>query len=277
MNGLECVQVQKFTILALILSAVSIASSFPIAYLAYFGSGSAAVTLYEVLSSLMFWVPVVSLSLWFPLKNATFLFAKHIRAVRGKLLFVSYVTIHLVLYGLLLETILHYAYKLPELIAQPSAYFNVPFYPASPWAIITSIGFYPNVSMLVPPAFDFVWSFYSIVLALVIGMLVVTNVMQLDELGKICPTPQRTRSFLLLPVLGVTMGATCCLSFPLLVSLAGEFSKVIPNSLAAFVTAYFLLPLTAAIVLKYNMDSTSRVANDIQRLETSLKSVISRR
>jgi hypothetical protein len=265
--------VQKSAILILIISSLSIASSAPMAYFAYFEAGRSAFNFYEVLSSFMFWVPVVSLVLRFLLRSTIELFLQYIRTLRGKLIFVSYVTVHLILYGLLLEMILHYAYKLPATVTQPSVYFGSTLYPGSVSAIITSFGFYPNISILIPPSFYSVWSFYSISLALIIGVLVVTNVMRVLDLGKISAPAQKARTFVLLPLTGVIVGATCCLSFPVLILLASAFATILPNSLAAFLIAYFVLPCATAVVLKYNVEATNKMANDVERLEKSLNSI----
>ena len=56
--------------------------------------------------------------------------------------------------------------------------------------------------------------------------------------------------------------------------LAGAFATIVPDSLAAFSIAYFFLPCAAAIALKYNTESTNRMAIDIKRLEESLGSAI---
>ena len=244
------------------------------AYFAHFGAWRSAFDFYETLSSFMFWVPVISLALWFLLRSTIVLFFQYIRALRAKLIFVSYVTVHLILYGLLLELILHYAYKLPETVTQPSVYFGSTLYPTSVSGIMIAFGFYPNISILIPPSFDFAWSFYSIFIALIIGVLVVTNLMQVIELGKISASAQKARAFVLLPLTGVIVGATCCLSFPVLLFLAGAFATIVPDSLAAFSIAYFFLPCAAAIALKYNTESTNRMAIDIKRLEESLGSAI---
>ncbi len=265
---------QKFTTLILIVSSVLIASSFALAYYAYFTAGS-AFNFYETLSSLMFWLPVVALAIWFPLRSTMALFARYIRTVRGKLIFVSYASVHLVLYGLLLELILEYAYKLPGVAAQPTVYFSSNLlYSTSLSAIVTSFGFYPNISVLVPPSFDFVWSFYCISFALIMSVLVVTNIMQVVDLGNLYATTQKTRAFVLLPMTGVIVGATCCLSFPVLISLATLSVPIFSNSIGALLIAYFIFPIAAAIALKYNVDSTNRMATDIQRLKRSLSSAI---
>jgi hypothetical protein len=265
---------RKVSILILTASSLLIASSFPMAYFAYLRAGSSSFNLYETLSSFIFWVPVVSLALWFPLRSTVMLFVQYMRTSRGKLLFASYTGIHLILYGYLLQMILVYAHKLPDITSQPSVYFGSTLqYPAFISAIITSYGYYPNISILIPPSFNLVWSFYSVSLALIIGILVVTNVLQVVDLGNICALVQKTRAFIFLPVTGVIVGATCCVSFPVLISLASLFAAIFSDS-AAFLTAYFLLPCAAGIALNYNLESTNRMATDIQRLKKSLNSSI---
>jgi len=219
----------------------------------------------------MFWFPLISLALWFPLRSVVTLFVRYFRTVRGKLLFGSYISIHLILYGFLLELILDNVYKYPETALQPSVSFtSTLLYPVSLSSIITNFGFYPSISILVPPSFDLALSLYSFSLALIIAILIVTNVMQVIDLGNICALTQKTRAFVLLPVIGIIAGASCCLSFPALISIAAPSAAVLTNSAAVFFIAYFAFPCATAIGLKYNLDSIGRMASDLDKLKESL-------
>ena len=249
-------------------------TSFPLALIAYSVDQPNLFNFYETLASFMFWIPLVSLALWFPLRNAVTLFIRYFRTVRGKLLFCSYISVHLILYGFLLELILDDTYKYPQIAFHPSVYFtSTLLYPVSFSSVITSFGFYPSVSILLPPSFDLALSLYSFSLALIIAILIVTNVMKVVDLGNICALTQKTRAFVLLPALGVITGASCCLSFPALISIAAPSAAALSNSAPIFFIAYFGFPCATAIGLKYNLDSISRMASDLDRLKESLKAL----
>jgi hypothetical protein len=246
-------------------------TSFPLGYIAYSVDLPNPFNFYETLASFMFWFPLVSLALLFPLRSAAKLFIRNFRTVHGKLLFGSYASIHLILYGFLLELILDNIHKYSGVAFQSSVYFSsTALYPASFSSIITSFGLYPSISILVPPSFDLALSLYSFSFALIIAILVVTNATQVAELGNVCAFGQKTRAFVLLPAIAVIAGASCCLSFPALVSLAAPGAAFLSNSSAIFYVAYFAFPCATAIALKYNLDSTRRMASDLEKLKQSL-------
>lgn len=248
-------------------------TSFPLALIAYSVDHPNLISFYETLASFMFWFALVSLAFWFPLRNSVKLFVRYFRTLRGKLLFGTYISIHLILYGFLLELILDSIYKRPEIAFQPGVYFaSSLLYPISISSIITSFGFYPSISILVPPLFDLALSLYSFSFAIIIAVLIVTNVMQVVDLGNIFALAQKTRAFVLLPAIGVIAGASCCLSFPALISVAAPSAASLSNSTPVFFIAYFGFPCATAIGLKYNLDSIRRTASDLERLKESLLS-----
>jgi hypothetical protein len=250
-----------------------IAMSFLVALAAYSPVQPSQFNFYETIASFMFWFSAVSLALFFPLGGVTTLFIRYFRTFRAKLLFGSYISVHLVLYGFLLELMLDKIYKFPQIAFQPTLYFSsTVLYPVSLSSIITSFGFYPSVSILIPPSFDLALSLFSFSLALIIAILIVTNAMQVIDLGYVYAHAQKAQAFVLLPTLGVIAGASCCLSFPALISIAAPNIASFSNSATIFFVAYFAFPITTAIGLKYNLDSIRRMASDIERLRDSLLS-----
>ena len=170
------------------------------------------------------------------------------------------------LYGLILEGILVYLYKVPQIIYQGSATFSsILAYPESLASTLEDFAFNPSLNFSIPPDYSLALSLYSIGIALIIAILVVTNVMKVAEISKACSLAQRSRAYVVLPALGVIGGAACCLSIPFLISLVLPAAAVVSNSIGAYYIAYLGFPFATAVALKYNMDSTMRIASKLSR------------
>lgn len=232
-------------------------------------------TFFEGGASLVFWVAMVGLIFLFPLRYVATLFKKYVGQPRGLLLFVSYLSVHLILYGLILEGIIAYSFKVPSLITQPSVSIaSVPLYPVSLTSILAGFGFNPSVDLFIPPVFVLALSFYTISLSLIIAILVLTNIMKVVEIGKMCGTALKSRTLVVLPALGVIGGAACCLSLPILISLAAPTAAIITSTPIVWYSAYFIFPSATAVGLKYNMDSTMRIASKMSKI-VAPKAVVS--
>lgn len=244
-----------------------VAISFALATYAYYAPVLSPFNSYEATACIIFWIVIVSLVLGFPLRGALNLFTKYVRTKRGLVTFVSYSSVHLILYGLLLEIILGYIYRIPADTSSFSYYFaSTLFYPLSLLNVIAGFGFNPSLSLIFPPIYNLDLTLYGISLALIIAILVTSNVMRIVELGDVCNVAQKSRAFVLLPALGVIGGAACCLSLPLLISLVAPAATILSNSPAAYYVAYFVFPPATAVALKYNMDSTDRIATKIEKI-----------
>ncbi len=244
--------------------------SFPLAWLAYMLYGIYQITsfqIYEGLASLLFWSSIVGLVLLFPMRYIVPLFAKYIKSVRGISIFGSYMTVHLVLYGLILEGIVAYSFKIPSSITQLEAFVNsVALSPINAISILAGFSFNPSIDLYIPPVYAMALSFYTISLSFIIAILVLTNVLKVMEIGKTCGRAFKSRSLIILPTLGVVGGAACCLSLPVLVSLAAPTTVLLSDNPIVFYTAYFVFPVATAIGLKFNMDSTSRIASKVSKI-----------
>ncbi len=215
----------------------------------------------------MLWTVVVLLVLSFPLRRALNLFTKYVRTKRGLITFISYTSVHLILYGLLLEVVLGYVYRIPANTNSFSYYFaSTLFYPLSLPNVVAGFGFNPSISLILPPFYNLGLTLYSISLALFIAILVTSNVMRISELGNACNATQKSRAFVILPALGVIGGAACCLSLPVLISLVAPAATLLANSPIAYYVANFVFPPVTAIALKYNMDSTDRMATSLEKI-----------
>jgi hypothetical protein len=253
-----------------VLFACMLTLSFPLAWLAFTLYGSYQISqfqIYEGLASLLFWSSIVGLVFLFPMRYLVPLFSKYIKSVRGVSIFASYISVHLILYGFILEGIVAYSFKIPSTITQPQAFVNsVALTPINVISILAGFSFNPAVDLYIPPVYVMALSFYTISMSFIIAVLVLTNVLKVMEIGKTCNTAFKSRSLIILPALGVIGGAACCLSLPVLVSLAAPTTALFSDNPIVFYTAYFVFPVATAIGLKYNMDSTVRIALKVSRI-----------
>jgi hypothetical protein len=243
-----------------------LAISFPLAYYAY-NVPYGLFTAFEGSASFAFWFAIAGLVFLYPLSNLVALFDKYVRKPKGALIFASYLSVHLFLYGLLLEGLIAYSFKVPSGINQFSANLaSIPLYPISLTSILAGFGFNPSLDLFIPPVFVLALSFYTITLSLIIAVLVLTNVMKVLEIGKMCGIALKSRTLVALPALGVIGGAACCLSLPILISITAPTAAIITNNTVVWYVAYFAFPSVTAVGLKYNMDSTMRIASKMSKI-----------
>jgi len=239
--------------------------SFPLAFSAYTGPYG-LFTLFEGSASLAFWIAIAGLVFVFPLRNVSLLFLNYVRRSRGFLIFISYLCVHLFLYGILLEGLIGLSLKTPTFNQFSVNFASIPLYPVSVVSILAGFGFNPSLDLFIPPFFVLALSVYTITLSLIIAVLVQTNIMKVLEIGKMCGTALKSRTLVILPALGVIGGAACCLSLPILISLAAPTTAIITNNTAIWYGAYFIFPSATAVGLKYNMDSTIRIAAKMSKI-----------
>ena len=199
-----------------------------------------------------------------PLRAAVRPFARSVRTKLGGGVFVCYLAVHLVLYGFLLEEILTLS-GWSAALAVPSSgifvYTDV-FYPPSLTSAVFNLSYNPSIMLNVLPFFSAALSAYSVAVALVIAVLVVANVAETKEVSRVCSSARKARSYVLVPALGVVLGASCCLSVAGLVSLytlpLAAAAAVSSNATVYYLT-YFFLPAFAAAVLYLNLRSTGKL------------------
>ena len=170
---------------------------------------------------------------------------------------------HLIVYGFILEGIVASAY--PEYYSFPvkSAIVvtSVPIYPASFFDAFFGLFIYPNISLVIPPLFGASLSLYSIVMAVIIAILVVSSILKSIELKDVCSLRRKSTSFVIVPLIGVIGGASCCLSLPIFLALLAAPAAVLasPSLITAYYIAYFLFPLATVIALKLNLDVINKI------------------
>lgn len=249
--------------LAIAFAVFGLVASFLISYLSYFQAVSSPFNGSQAFASLLFWVVVLGVCLSFPLRGAFRAFLGYIKTVRGFAVYAIYTSLHLLVYGIILETIVAVMYpSFWDVPVQGGVVLSSqPLYPLTGLTLLGNFFFNPNLAALVPPIFDVSLSLYSIALAVIIGILVQVNVMRTIELRNTCSLARRSTAFIALPVIGVVGGASCCLSLPLFVTLlaAPTVSLASPSIIAVYFLTYFLFPPGTAVILKLNLDSINRV------------------
>jgi hypothetical protein len=218
----------------------------------------------EVVGPALFWIAIVVFLLASPLRAATRAFSRAIRRPAGAGIFVSYLTIHLILYGFVLDAIVASLYGAAS-VAQSFGVIVTTnlFQPPSVSALIFDVAYNPSIVLTAPPVFGVALSFYGIAVAVIIAILIIANIGQAQELGELRTQAKKARSYVVLPVIGIVLGASCCLS------VAGVVALAVPSALAStsvtwiYYTTYFLLPSVAIALLYLNLQSVERIAATI--------------
>jgi hypothetical protein len=153
----------------------------------------------QILSALVFWYGVVYLALAFPLRRALQLVMSW--KSKGLLLLSSYLLVHYVAYGLLLERILGMGgvnlFGITYSPVQSVSLSNYLVLLYSPSVAIGNGGFFLDLS------------FFSLVMGLMIGIVVVGTLIKLLKLKS---SIKRDSWIVALPLTGVLAGGTCCVS-----------------------------------------------------------------
>jgi hypothetical protein len=218
----------------------------------------------ELLAPALFWYAVCFFLVAYPLRHAWEDFRLYIRTTVGAGVFVLYLAIHVALYGFLLESLLVSVFGQPY--SSAAANFSITtsvFSPPSLSNAVLALWFNPWMVITIPPLFNDALSFYSLAIAVVIAILIVANIGRTRELGRVCSANLRSRSMLVFPALGIVFGASCCLSVPVLVTLAVPTAAALSATLWLYDVTYFFFPLVAVVLLYLNLRSVNKIASNV--------------
>ena len=220
----------------------------------------------ELLAPLLFWYAASFLLIAYPLREAWRAFLAYVRTTFGACVFALYLVLHVVLYGFMLESILVSFFDRPFVSASVGAYVTTSVFapPTVPNAFL-ALWFNPWVTLTVPPVFNDALSFYSIDVAIIIAILIVANIGRTRELGTACSTRFKSRSMVFFPALGIALGASCCLSVPILITVAAPSAVALSSTLWAYDLTYFFFPPFAVVLLYLNLHSIDRIAANVSR------------
>jgi hypothetical protein len=224
-------------------------------------SNLSAVNPDEVVGPALFWIAIGVLLFAFPLRAAVVAFSRAVRRPLGAGIFASYLTAHILLYGFILDVIVASIYGASSL-AESFGFLVTTnlFLPASVPALIFDVAYNPSVVLTAPPVFGVALSFYGMAVAVIIAVLIVANIGKAREVGELRTRARKARSYVVLPVMGIVLGASCCLSVAGVVALAVPSAAALTSVTWVYYTTYFLLPSVAITVLYLNLHSVERIA-----------------
>ncbi len=227
--------------------------------------GSVTVNPAEILAPILFWYGLSFMLLSYPFRSAVNDFLRYIRTFSGALVFVVYLVIHILLYGFLLEGILtsFYGKNFFTTVTGVTLTTTV-FTPPTALNVILSLWYNPWITLTTPPVFNTTLSLYSLVIAVIIDILIVANIGMTRELGKACSTATRSKSMVIFPALGIAFGASCCLSVPLLFTVAVPSAAAVSSLLLVYDLTYFLFPPFAVVLLYLNFVSVRRITANMK-------------
>ncbi|MEM3267496.1 MAG: hypothetical protein QXR69_02275, partial [Conexivisphaerales archaeon] len=166
---------------------------------------------------------------------------------------------HILLYGFILEAILVSIYG-SVTFSSPTLFISSNLlYPISLANAVLGLAYNPNITLSIPPYFGAALTSFSFFMAIIIDMLILANVMKMGQIGNTCSIHKRARSYVAMPLIGIIAGASCCMSLPVLISIAVPAAATLTKSIWVYYMTYFLFPPLAVVVLKLNLDSSIKI------------------
>jgi hypothetical protein len=214
-------------------------------------------------ASLVFWSSLTILVLGFPLRNASKVVYHSLTRSKWYLVLIPlYLVVHLVIYGILLESILIGIYGGAPAYNAAGVYFSGGFalFPHTLTSVLVSLTISPSIELLIPPYFGASISMFALFTAIAIDFLVVANIATFVQMRK---RAEKIMGSIAVPLVGVTLGASCCLSIPELLAIASpSLSGLLFTPMGLFIQdiIYYLLPLSVILALALNLVSISKVA-----------------
>jgi hypothetical protein len=233
-----------------------------VSYLGYWSS--AAFLDQEVIGPVLFWSAALLLLLAFPFREPARACYFGIRTKLGGVVFPVYLVIHLLVYGFLLELLLAAVYGIAFTLTPSVTVATEVFVPPTAANLFFDLSFNPSVSFSLPPVLSGALSTYAIAVAVLVDILIVANVAKVRELGDLTTRSLRARSYFLIPLLGLVLGASCCISLPALVSFALPSLTVSQSFDWIYDTTYFFFPLFAVAILYLNLRSVHKLSDTMR-------------
>ncbi|BFI76079.1 hypothetical protein [Sulfurisphaera ohwakuensis] len=210
--------------------------------------------IYVILGNLIFWLSLLLFLMKGPMSNIFTYLRKHLNKFSLSIL-VAYLSVHYFVYSIALERLLTGFYGILFYVNTPFISLSItPFYPPSFYTAFINIIFNPTVAIGFPPNYYIELSLYSIVLGFLIGSVVTVTIVRVLELSKVI----KLKSILLVPILGVIAGGSCCISLPILLATVIPAANVLfflPIGNTALFLAYILLPPITATGLAIHFRS----------------------
>lgn len=236
-------------------------------YFAYFSFPSSAVKASVGLFSAVFW-----LALWLLLNQTVFRetfkrFVGVIKTSLGATVFAAYVCAHLFLYGFVLEEILAASLNIGSTIAPPLFFVTTNL--VTPPTLLNSIftlSFSPSVALTLGPVLGAELSVYNFFMATLIGVLITANMAQVKQTKKLCSGTLKAKTYVGMPLLGIFLGASCCMSPPILLALvlpSSTLAAALSKSIATTYITYYFFPILAVLLLYFSIKTTGRMLESL--------------
>ncbi|BCS92373.1 hypothetical protein [Metallosphaera javensis (ex Sakai et al. 2022)] len=168
-------------------------------------------------------------------------------------IFLCYLAVHYVAYSLLLDRILGIS---------PPTVFSVTYAPMSSVRLGNALGLFFSPSVTVGGSWFYLdLSFFSILMGMIIGLLVVGNIVELRGRGF-----RYNLSIVGLPLLGIVSGSTCCISIATVVAYYTPALAL--ESLSPVLDVIYVgLPVITAVFLWMNFMGIKRLMSGLFRRE----------
>ncbi|NON62651.1 hypothetical protein [Acidianus sp. RZ1] len=203
-------------------------------------------TVYDIFGGLVFWSSI-GLFLAYSVLQKVFRFFKTNLNKVSITIFVSYISVHYLVYSIALERLLTAFYGQLFFVSSPFISFSVTtFYPSSLYTALMNLFFNPDLVAGLPPDYYVELSFYAMFMGLIISTLVTVTITRVINMAR---TLGGLRTILLAPIIGVIGGGSCCVSIPIILATAVPAANFLvltaPGEEALFLTYILLPPITA--------------------------------
>jgi hypothetical protein len=234
-------------------------------FVAYYELTSPSVVLSQPLAagaSVVFWIALTVLVLGYPFrKSLAAAYSGLQRSVLLRVLAPTYLLVHLLIYGILLEWILIGTLGGPVAYETSGIFLSgsFSFYPHSLSNTVLSLALSPSATVLIPPYFGATISVFAGFTAVTIDILVVANV---ALFLRVKSRLKKVTGSVVVPLAGIVLGSVCCLSIPELLAIAAPVLAVTlatPLGLAAQDALYYLLPISVVVALALNFNSLAKI------------------
>ena len=202
--------------------------------------------------SVIFWALVLILVFGLVLRNAFFAFLGILRhRLWAKILFPSYLVIHLLIYGLVLERILVSIFGQPGYNVGQLVFIQLgsSFYPHTLFNALIQMTLSPSIVMFMPPFYGIELTLFSFCSAIIIAVLVIVH---LERLSRYAGLIRRAGGSVMYPLIAVIGGASCCISLPgIFLDFTPLASSIllVPMWVDVLNVLYYLLPVSVIVLL----------------------------
>ena len=224
----------------------------------FVGSGVGA----PAVVSIAFWAVVTVLILSYGIRRSIVTtFRSATRSKWFAALIPGYLSVHLLIYGIILEWILIGYFGGAALYNSNGIFLSGGFslYPHTLLSVLVGLTVSPSITLQIEPYFVASISMYALATAVAIDVLVVANIATFLQLKD---RLRRTAGSIAVPLIGVVLGAGCCLSIPELFTIAAPSMSLLlytPLGILAQNIIYYLLPASVIVALAIQLNSISKI------------------